>query len=84
MEPYEEDELATALKEFIAIDKDLESAKQMLSLKTDFNLEDCYRIFDIDGKGYLSIRELEEGYNLFKIYPKNEELELFMRKHDKD
>jgi hypothetical protein len=38
MECYEEDELSRALKEFIAIDKDLEGIKQLLSLKTDFNL----------------------------------------------
>lgn len=84
MEPYEEDELSRALKEMINIDKDLESTKQMLSLKTDFNIEDCYRIFDVDAKGYISLRELEEGYNLYKIYPQKAELELLMKKYDID
>eukprot|EP00349_Pseudokeronopsis_sp_Brazil_P007089 CAMPEP_0202967076 /NCGR_PEP_ID=MMETSP1396-20130829/11820_1 /ASSEMBLY_ACC=CAM_ASM_000872 /TAXON_ID= /ORGANISM="Pseudokeronopsis sp., Strain Brazil" /LENGTH=63 /DNA_ID=CAMNT_0049691735 /DNA_START=1060 /DNA_END=1251 /DNA_ORIENTATION=+ len=48
MEWFEEDELARVIKEFIGMDKDLESLKQMLSLKSDFNLEDCSKIFDLD------------------------------------
>lgn len=62
MEVYEEDEIARALKEFISIDKDLEGIKQILSLKTDFNLEDCYRLFDIENKGTINFREIEETY----------------------
>jgi len=41
----------------------------MLSLKTDFNLEECYKIFDVEGKGHMTFRDLEEGYHLFRIYP---------------
>lgn len=84
MEWYEEDELARALKEFISIDKDLESLKQMLSLKTDFNLEDCQRIFDIEQKGFISMRQLEEAYNLMKLYPGCNDLALVMEKYDVD
>lgn len=65
MQPYEEDEIARALKEFISIDKDLEAVKQILSLKTDFNLEDSYKIFDVEAKGDINLRELEEGFNLY-------------------
>ena len=74
MEPYEEDELANALKEFISVDKDLEGVKQILSLKTDFNLEDCYKLFDIEKKGSINLRELEETYNMLQLYPRKEEL----------
>lgn len=56
----------------------------MLALQTDFNIEDCYRIFDIDEKGHISFRELEEGYNVFKLYPEKVELELIMKKFDVD
>ena len=84
MEVYEEDELSRVIKEFISIDKDLESIKQMLSLKTDFNLEDCYKLFDNDEKGYITFREIVETYSLFSLYPKKEDLELMMKKYDKD
>jgi hypothetical protein len=69
MEAYEEDEIARVLKEFISIDKDLEGIKQVLSLKTDFNLEDSYKLFDIENKGTINFRELEEAYNHFSLYP---------------
>ena len=84
MEHFEEDEVARVMKEFIEIDKELENAKQLLSLKTDFNIEDCYKIFDIDEKGYFNMRELEEVFNLFEIYPSNDELSLVMLKYDRD
>jgi Ca2+-binding EF-hand superfamily protein len=74
MEYYEEDELARALKEFIAIDKELETAKQILSLKTDFNLEDSFKLFDIENKGTINLRELEEGFNICNLFPRREEL----------
>ena len=82
MEPYEEDELARALKEFISIDKDLEGIKQILSLKTDFNLEDAYKIFDLESKDAISLRELEEGYAIYKLFPPREELHLLMQRFD--
>ena len=84
MEWFEADELTRVLKEFISIDKDLEGLKQMLSLKTDFNLEDCSKIFGMDKLGVITLKQLEETYNTFKLYPNNEELELIMERYDKD
>jgi Ca2+-binding EF-hand superfamily protein len=84
MPPYEEDELAKVLKEMIQIDRDLESLREALALKTDFNLEDSYKIFDVDSKGHLSLRELEEGYSLHRLYPNREELQLLMQEYDRD
>lgn len=74
MEPYEEDELTRTLREFISIDKDLEIAKETLSLKTDFNLVDSFKLFDVDGKGQINIREFEEGVMMYNIYPRREDL----------
>lgn len=56
----------------------------MLSLKTDFNFQDCNSIFDLDQKSYITLRELEEGYSVFKIYPNMDELELVLKQYDKD
>lgn len=84
MLPYEEDEIARALKEFISIDKDIEGVKCILSLKTDFNLEDSYKIFDIESKGHINLRELEEGLNILRIYPRREELKLILSVYDED
>jgi len=69
MEWFEDDELANAFKEQISIDKDLESVKQMLALKSDFNLEDAFQLFDVDNRGSVSLREMEDGFNICKLYP---------------
>ena len=41
-------------------------------------------MFDIDEKGFIRINELEEAFALFEIYPSRDEMELIMRKYDKD
>ncbi len=56
----------------------------MLSLKTDFNLDNAYKIFDPQNMGGISRRRFEEGYNIQSIYPKGEEIALFMLRYDKD
>jgi len=62
----------------------MESLKNDLSLKSDFNLLDAFRFFDIRGKGYVSKYELEDGLKEFGVYPTSAELYLIMRKYDKD
>jgi len=80
----EEDHLAKSLREQIDLDKQLENQKNDLAMRSDFNLLDAFRFFDIHGKGYITKSELKEGYNQFDIYPTNNELYLVMRKFDKD
>jgi len=62
----------------------MESLKNDLSLKSDFNLVNAFKIFDIRGKGYVSKYELEDGLKEFGVYPTSAELYLIMRKYDKD
>ena len=73
-EPYLNSDIARVLKEIISIDRDIESIKQMLSLKTDFNLEDCFRLFDVRDHHSLNLRAVEETFTFFQIYPRREEL----------
>jgi len=84
MKGIEETHLASALKDQIENDKDLESLKNDLSLKSDFNLLDAFRFFDLRGKGFVSKYELEDGLKEFGVYPTSAELYLIMRKYDKD
>ena len=84
MEYYEEDILAQTLKEMIEIDKDLELRKHGLSLRSDFSMHDFYSIFDINNKGYVTLREFEEVYDMFRLYPRAEYLRLAFRRLDKD
>ena len=80
----EEDHLAKALKEQIQLDKELEGLRNDLSLKSDFNLLDCFKVFDLYGRGYITSGEFEDGLKEFGVYPSRDELYLIFRKFDKD
>jgi len=84
MEYYEEDVLSETIKEIIQVDSDLESRKNLLSMKFDFNLPDLKAIFDRDNKGHITYREFCEVYDLYRIYPRSEYLRLVFRQWDKD
>ena len=74
MKGYEEDEFADNLKEQISLERDLESAKQSLAMRSDFNLDDLFMIFDLDNLGFLRTFELKEGLVLNGVYASHEEV----------
>ena len=80
----EEDELVRALRDQIALEKDIETAKIDLTLKHDFNLHDAFWIFDTNANGWISHSELKFGLNDLGIYPTTEETDLFFKRYDKD
>lgn len=61
LEKPEEIEVAKLFKDTIYLERELESAKIDLSLKPDFNLKDCYQLFDPQGKGYLTAYDLTKS-----------------------
>ena len=56
----------------------------ILALRYDFNLLDGFRIFDSEGKGFITTYELELGLKKIHMNPTVEEVYLFMRGFDKD
>jgi len=69
MEWLEEPNLAKSFNEMIRAEQNLEQLKQQMSLRTDFNIKDCYAIFDLQNVGLVSKFQFEEVYTLFKLYP---------------
>lgn len=51
------------------MERELEKAKIDLCLRTDFNLIDAFRLFDTEGKGWITPAEIKEGLHLFNIFP---------------
>jgi hypothetical protein len=48
---HEEDQLVNSLRDIIVLERELESNKVSLALKSDFNLVDAFKIFDRDSRG---------------------------------
>jgi len=76
--------LLRVLKEIVVLEREVETAKEDLALRSDFNLFDAFRIFDRKGTGTVSAGQIEQGLNELGIFPSKDQLFLFVRKFDKD
>lgn len=83
MEWYEEDALARGLYEIMMAETDLEIMKRQLGMESDFNVSDCFKMFDLQMTGEITRRQFEEVFNLLKLYPTSLEIELTMYRYDK-
>ena len=82
--PIEEEEaLVNLFKNQIEIQKRLETEKISLAHRHDFNLEDAFRLFDFDGKGFALTHEVSQGLLELGLKPNKTLLYLFMRRYDK-
>ena len=79
---YERNQFNDFLKKLMVIEGDIECLKIDLSLNPDFNCEDAFRIFELDGRGFLDKDDLKYGLNLLNIYPTDHELRLLMKRFD--
>jgi hypothetical protein len=80
----EQAELAQLFKDIVFLEREIESAKIELALKSDFNLLDCFRMFDIHGRGFITQHDLCEGLRnslLFNDFS-NDDVYLFFRRND--
>jgi hypothetical protein len=80
----EEDKLIVALREQLSLENDLEQTKIELASKSDFNLLDSFRLFDIDGKGWVTASEVLAGLDELKVQANRDDVYLFVRRWDKD
>ena len=68
----------------LELEKNIEKIKIQLSLKTDFNLIDAFRIFNESGTGSASIQDLIHGLKDLGLEVNNDEITLFMARFDQD
>lgn len=80
----EEDELINSLRDFINLERELESNKTSLAMKSDFNLTDAFKIFDTNFNGNLTLSEIRDGLSAIGVFPTSEEVELFMTRYDEN
>lgn len=63
---------------------DLEIMKRQIALESDWNVQDCFRMFDLSESGEITRRQFEEVFNLMRLYPTSIEIELTLFRYDKD
>ena len=68
----------------LELEKNIEKIKIQLSLKTDFNLIDAFRIFNESGTGSACIQDLIHGLKDLGLEVTNDEISLFMARFDQD
>ena len=63
-------------------EKQIELNKIDLALKPDFNCEDAFRIFEKEGRGFLTKEDLKNGFDSLGLNINNSDINLFMRRFD--
>lgn len=76
---------ANTFKSQLELERRLERVKIDLSLRTDFNLIDTFRIFDSQGKGWVTPDEIKAGLvNVFNLTLTSIDIHLYMARYDRD
>ena len=79
---YEERQFNDFLRKLMIAESQIEAAKIDLALKCDFNCEDAFRIFELNGRGFIDECDLKCGLNLIGIFPTDYEIRLLMKRFD--
>jgi len=78
----EEETFLAYLKDLIEIENIQERAKCDLILRSDFNIDDAFRIFELDGRGFLTELDLKYGLHSLDIFPPDSEISLLFKRFD--
>ena len=80
----EQEELISAFKEQMRLERELDEAKFRLANQQDFNLMDAFQMIDKHSKGWVTGPEIHEALNELGSYPHKDDVYLFVRRYDKD
>lgn len=78
----QKDKLINYFSEVMKAESEIERSKIDLALRSDFNVEDAFRTFEIDGRGFLTEDDLKYGLNAFGVFPTLSEIRLLMKRFD--
>lgn len=76
------DQLLQAFQSIAKNERELSEVKRNLMYKVDFNLVDAFKMFESDG--YITFVSLRKGLDAIGVYPTKHELELFLKRFDKN
>lgn len=66
----------------ILYEREIDGTRRNLAYRTDFCLLDAFRLFDLNGRSYISKYEIENGLNKMGVYPNYNDLTRFVKKFD--
>ena len=78
----EEDKFFEFIRNLIYYENELDRSKVDLAIRNDFNVEDSFRLFEIEGRGYITELDFKYGLNKINIFPTSEEIRLVFKRYD--
>ena len=79
---YEEKQFIDYLRKAMKHESIIENMKIELSLRCDFNWEKVFRLFELEGRGFLTKEDLKIGLNQFNIFPRDLDISLLLKRYD--
>jgi Ca2+-binding EF-hand superfamily protein len=70
------------VQEIMDIEDQIEKAKIDLALRSDFNAVDCFKIFELNGRGIITPQDLKYGLDCLEIFTSQNDIKLIMRRAD--
>ncbi|MCQ2820660.1 MAG: EF-hand domain-containing protein [archaeon] len=70
------------LMKVMSMEGAIEKNKINLADKNDFNVEDAFRIFELDGRGYLTEEDIDYGLNQLEVPHTESDVRLLMKRFD--
>ena len=64
------------------LENKIENLKIELSLRCDFNWEEIFRLFELEGRGFISREDFLIGFNKLDLYPKDIDISLLLKRYD--
>ena len=82
--PYQEElgQFVDFLGYLMEVESKIEDLKIELARRNDFNFEDIFRIFEVDGKGYIEPEDLKQGLKLLGLNPTDYDIKLLIKRFD--
>ena len=79
---YEEEGFLDYLRLLLTAETEIEKCKNELAVKSDFNMEDAFCIFELEKRGYINNIDLKYGLNNYlNIFPSLNDIDVLIKRY---
>ena len=79
---FKENQINNFFKFLLEGENKIENLKIELCQNKDFNVEDTFRLFEKNGRGFLDEDDLKYGFGVLNVYPSEYNMKLFLKRYD--